>query len=132
MWQAFFLKAFRKKQTCSVWWKHFFLSLKKGHWKDFWETSRTSGYATSWIGLSSWKGNWIKNNNNNPKNLGIISRSTSCQITILLLFFNYPFSFVWCNLSTCSITDCPGALIDCYNSIYWAYFLFLTALNIFL
>lgn len=76
-----------------------------------------SGYDTSWIGLSGWKGNKIKKQKQNKrtnkqKNLGIISRSTSCQMTILLLFFNFSFRFVWCKLSMCGITECYRALID--------------------
>lgn len=39
MWQAF--SKLVGKETCSVRRKRFSLSLRKGHWKDFWETSRT-------------------------------------------------------------------------------------------
>lgn len=79
-----------------------------------------SGYATSWIGMSSWKGNWTQKKQNETK-LGVISRSTSCQITILLLCFNDPFSFVRCNLSMWGITGLQGTVWLGYNSVYWVY-----------
>lgn len=81
-----------------------------------------SGYATSWIGLSSWKGNWIQLKKKRKKETG----------GYLKVYFmpNNHFAFIFqLSFWLCSMQPeyvwYYGVLLGtdwlCYNSIHWVY-----------
>lgn len=99
--------------------KCFLLSLRKVT-EDFWETSRT-------FRLCYFLNRYVQLKRKlNPKEMkqnktGVISGSTSCQITIC---FCFQLSFWVCLIPTwvCEVSRCPtGTDWFCYNSIHWVY-----------